>query len=125
MKRYAILVIAVLFIFFDADYNQAADIKQLMEIGASQSKIAKSMQQETKNYNAVKNAINAGVIKDGMASDLIRKKYGVPIIDIYDKKQNLKKWLYMPASSSHFKGEKLYLYIDSDNNVNGWEIVEN
>ncbi|MBU4377176.1 MAG: hypothetical protein KKD29_06880 [Candidatus Omnitrophica bacterium] len=124
MKRYGILMVAGLFIFFSADYTLAADMKKLMEVGASQTEIAKSLRQETKSYDAVKKAINSGAIKEGMTADTIRKKYGGPIIEVYDKKRDITKWLYMPASSNHFGGEKLYIHIDSDNKVKGWELIE-
>lgn len=123
MRKYKILfvMIAISLLGFIAAYS--ADLKTLMEIGASQADIAKTLQQETKNYNGVKNAIASGAIKEGMASDIVRRKYGEPIIETYDKKCDLTKWLYMPASSSHFGGEKLYLYVDKENKVKGWELV--
>ena len=124
MKKHAILLIAGLVIFFGATYVFAADLKTLMEIGASQADIAKTLQRETKNYNEVKKAIASGAIKEGLAADTVRKKYGQPILETYDKKHDATKWLYMPASSTHFKGEKLYLYFDKGNKVKSWELVE-
>ena len=124
MKKYKILFSTGLVVFFITTNTFSADLKTLMEIGASQADIAKSLKQETKNYNEVKKAINSGAIKEGLAADAIRRKYGNPIIETYDKKRDLTKWLYMPASSTHFKGEKLYLYIDRDNKVKSWELVE-
>ncbi len=124
MKRYKILFTVGLFVFFIATNTFSADLKTLMEIGASQVDIAKSLQQETKNYNEVKKAINSGAIKEGLAAETIRKKYGEPILETYDKKRDATKWLYMPASSNHFKGEKLYLYLDKENKVKSWELVE-
>ena len=61
-----------------------------------------------------------------MPAGKIQKKYGKPIFDsIYDKKRSAYKWLYMPATSNHFEGEKLYLFIDKDDNLVGWKIIEN
>lgn len=124
MKRYKILFMGAFFVFLTAANAFSADLKQLMEIGASQADIAKTLQQETKNYNEVKKAIASGAIKEGMPADAVRKRYGGPILDTYDKKHDATKWLYMPASSNHFKGEKLYLYIDKDNKVKSWELIE-
>ncbi len=117
------LLIALLILPYAAP-AEAADIKTLMEIGASQAEIAKSLQRETKSYDAIKKAINSGDIKEGMAANTIRGKYGDPVIEASDKDRDLAKWLYMPASSGHFSGEKLYIYMDSDNKVKDWKIVE-
>ncbi|MFH0839861.1 MAG: hypothetical protein V1883_02455 [Candidatus Omnitrophota bacterium] len=118
-----LLLISALILLYTTP-TKAADMKKLMEVGASQAEIAKVLRQETKSYEAVKKAINSGRIREGMTADIIRKKYGGPIIETYDKKNDITKWLYMPASSDHFKGEKLYIHIDSDNKVKGWKLIE-
>jgi hypothetical protein len=104
--------------------NTYADLKTLMEVGKSQAGIAKSLGEETKNYNGIKEAIIAKELKEGMSADTIKTKYGEPIIDIFDKKKNAYKWLYMPATSTHFKGEKLYLFVDKEGRLVGWEFIE-
>jgi len=101
-----------------------ADLKTLIEIGKNQADIAKSLNKETENYNKVKEAITSGELKEGMAAGEIQKKYGEPVINIFDKKKNAYKWLYMPATSTHFKGEKLYLFVDKEDRLVGWQIIE-
>ncbi|MEA3305701.1 MAG: hypothetical protein U9R52_02690 [Candidatus Omnitrophota bacterium] len=101
-----------------------ADLKTLMKVGKNQAAIAKALKKETKNYNSAKDAIVSGKLEEGMPADKIRKKCGEPIIEIYDKKKNAYKWLYMPAASSHFEGEKLYLFIDKEDELVGWKLVE-
>lgn len=123
-QRYRILCAGVSIIAFWYTSAYAADLKTLMEIGASQADIAKTLQQETKVYNGVKSAIDSGAIKKGMAADKLRKKYGEPVISVYDKKREADKWLYMPSESTHFKGEKIYLYFDKENKLTEWEKIE-
>jgi hypothetical protein len=101
-----------------------ADLKKLMEVGHNQAEIAKALKKETRNYKRVKKAIIADKLEEGMPADKIKKKYGKPIIDIYDKKKNAYKWLYMPATSTHFEGEKLYLYVDQEDKLVGWKLLE-
>ena len=102
-----------------------ADLRTLIGVGKSQAVIQKALKKETKAYNKVKEAIIAGKLVEGMESGDIRKKYGEPIIDnVYDKKRNAYKWLYMPATSSHFEGEKLYLFINEESKLVGWKLVE-
>lgn len=124
MKKYKILFAAVSIVFIGLALAYSADLKTLMEIGASQADIAKTLQRQTSIYNGIKSAIASGALKVGAAAETIRQKYGEPVIDVYDKKRDSNKWLYMPAESSHFKGEKIYLYFDKQNKLTEWEAVE-
>lgn len=119
-----VLSIAIAATLFFTSYSDGADLKTLMEIGASQADIAKTLQQQSKIYEGVKSAIDSGAIKKGMSADTVRKKYGEPVIDVYDKKLDSNKWLYMPAESSHFSGEKIYLYFDKEKNLTDWKKIE-
>ena len=44
--------------------------------------------------------------------------------NLFDEKRNAYKWLYMPAASSHFEGEKLYLFVDKEGTLVGWKLIE-
>ena len=101
-----------------------ANLKTLMEVGKNQAAIARALKKETKNYNRAKDAVVSGKLEEGMPAGKIRKKCGEPIIEVYDKKKDAYKWLYMPAASSHFEGEKLYLFIDKEDKLVGWKLVE-
>lgn len=103
---------------------KAAGLKTLMEMGANQADIAKTLREETNIYNGVKSAIDSGAVQKGAAADTIRKKYGEPVIIVHDKKRDASKWLYMPAESTHFKGEKIYLYFDKENKLTEWGKIE-
>ena len=104
--------------------NAHADLKTLINIGKSQERMAKALKEETKNYNKVKEAILEEELEEGISSEKIKKKCGEPIIDIFDNKRNVYKWLYMPETSTHFEGEKIYLYVDEEGVLVGWQLVE-
>lgn len=123
-RKYRILCAVVSVIAFWCTSAHSADLKTLMEIGASQADIAKTLREQTKIYDGVKSAVDAGAIKKGMTSDVVRRKYGEPVINVYDKKHDASKWLYMPAESTHFKGEKIYLYFDKENKLIESEKIE-
>ncbi len=125
MMRYArIFCIAALSILL-IDSLAHAGLKELMKVGKEQERIAKALKQETKNYNRAKEAILSGKLKEGMTASDVRKKCGEPILDsIFDRQRGAYKWLYMPETSTHFKGEKLYLYIDKEDKLVGWKLVE-
>lgn len=116
------IMIAALAILFPATCAYA-DLRTLMEVGKSQETIAKALKEETKNYNKVKKAIISGELKEGMPAEKVRKNYGEPVIEIYDEKKNADKWLYIPATSTHFEGEKLYLFVDREGKLVGWQLV--
>lgn len=124
IKRRIVIALFMFTAILFAGRSASADLKALIEVGKSQAQIAKALKEETKNYDKVKNAILSQKLKEGMPADRIRKKYGDPIIEIYDEKKNANKWLYMPATSTHFKGEKLYLFMDQEDNLVGWRIIE-
>ncbi len=122
-KRIAMALFIVIVLTGSFGTLAYAGLKELMEVGRNQAAIAKALKKETKNYNKVKKAIISGKLIEGMTADKIRKRYGEPIIEIYDKKKDAYKWLYMPATSSHFEGEKLYLFIDKEDKLVGWKLV--
>lgn len=124
MLKHRVMILFIVMSILFLETNVYANLKKLMEVGKSQADIAKALKKETKNYNRVKKAIISEKLKEGMLAKEIRKKYGEPIIDIYDEKKNAYKWLYMPATSTHFEGEKLYLFIDKEDKLVGWRMVE-
>ena len=122
INRGVILIIAVLILLVTV--QAYAGLRELIEVGKNQAQIAKALKNETKNYNRLKKAIVSGKLEEGMLATKIKKRYGEPIIDIYDKKKNAYKWLYMPATSTHFEGEKLYLFVDNEDKLVGWKLIE-
>ncbi len=123
-KRMLITLSTVILIAVAGTYAHG-DLRTLIRLGKSQADMSKASKKETRNYNRVKDAITASKLKEGMSADKIRKKYGEPIFDnIYDKKRNAYKWLYMPATSTHFGGEKVYLFVGEDGKLVGWKLVE-
>jgi hypothetical protein len=123
MRRQKAITLLILVIILLLTTNAYADLKKLMELGSSQARIAKALKKETKNYNKVKKAIISGKLEEGTPGDKIKRKYGEPIIDIYDEKRAANKWLYMPATSTHFEGEKLYLFVGAEGKLVGWQLV--
>lgn len=124
MAKQKALIPVVLLITLLLGTPAHGDLKALMKLGKSQAEISKSLQEESKNYKRVKDAIISEELKEGMPAAGIREKYGEPIIDVFDNKKNAYKWLYMPATSTHFKGEKLYLFVSEEGKLVGWKLIE-
>ena len=111
MKNFKTVFFLILFL---SGTNCFADgLDTLIEVGRGQAEIQKSYAGETRIYNDVKEAVEDGEIKKGQGADEIRRKYGEPVVNIPDMETGMDKWIYKPAKSSFFKGEKIYLFFDS------------
>jgi len=85
----------------------------LIKVGKSQSKMEKVLAKETKNYKAVKKAVESGAIKVGDEAASIKKRFGEPVVTI-SQKGNSEKWVYKPGHATHFDNVKIYLFFDSN-----------
>ena len=113
MKKITITLFVLLF----AASAFAEGLDTLIEVGQSMGDIAKESNEETRNFEGVKRAIERGSLKAGEAKDSIRKKYGDPVVDFPKDANGPEKWVYKPASSSYFEGIKIYLYFDDSGNL--------
>ena len=91
----------------------AGGIGALQEVGRSMADINAALESQTKVFNRVKSAVDRGEIGKGMPKEEINRKYGEPVIANDDSATGRDKWVYMPASSTFFKGIRIYLYFDS------------
>lgn len=89
----------------------------MIEVGKSMADINKAMDEETKVFNRVKEAVDSGAIKKGMSKNDIRSRYGEPVIVNDDSATKREKWAYKPASSTFFKGIRIYLLFDGSGNL--------
>ena len=91
----------------------AEGLSTLIEVGKSQNAMQKTLDKETKSFEALKKAIQKGAIKKGESQDVIKKRYGEPVIILPDK-QYAKKWVYKPGYATWFDGVRIYLFFDDD-----------
>lgn len=106
--RRAVLIMSLVFI---ASQCFADGLGTLIEVGESMKEIAKHNEEETKSFEGVQRAIENGSIKEGQSKSSIREKYGEPVIATREADAR-EKWVYMPATSTFFKGKKIYLFFD-------------
>lgn len=101
---------------FPAQFR-AEGLNSLIEVGKSMADIKEAMEEDTRAFNIVNAAVRRGAIKKGLPKESIRSSYGEPVIANDDFATGREKWVYMPASSTFFKGEKIYLFFDSKGNL--------
>jgi len=106
--------ILILTICFSAGLSNAEGLQTLIETGKSMGEIQKALDEETERYVQVKQAIDSGMLKKGASKDEVVAQYGEPIVASIDTITKRAKLVYMPASSSFFKGAKIYLYFKGD-----------
>ena len=108
-----------------AAYNCSAEgLGTLIELGRSQAEMQKQFAQETKAFEAVKKAIETGMIKKGMDKASILAKYGEPIVVVDDMDGKRKDWIYKPAESSFFKGIRATLFFTAEGVLDEAKIEE-
>jgi len=103
--------IILLALVFDC---RAEGLDVLMEVGRSQAEMQKQYARETKAFEAVKRAIEAGMIKNGMDKASVIAKYGEPVVKVDDPDGKRKDWIYKPAESSFFKGIRATLFFTAE-----------
>jgi hypothetical protein len=89
---------------------RAEGLGTLIELGRSQAEMKKQYDQETKAFEAVKKAIEAGIVKKGMDKASVIAKYGEPVVVVDDPDGKREDWIYKPAESSFFKGIRATLF---------------
>jgi hypothetical protein len=89
---------------------RAEGLGTLIELGGSQAEMQKQYARETKAFEAVKSAIEAGMVKKGMDKASILAKYGEPVAMVDDLDGIREDWIYKPAESSFFKGIRATLF---------------
>jgi len=101
----------------------ADGIATLKDVGRSMADINREMERETKAFGRVKSAVDRGDIMKGTPKADIMRRYGEPVIANDDSATGREKWVYKPASSTFFKGIKIYLYFDAIGNLDEIRIV--
>ena len=90
-------------------------INTLQSLGKNMAAQEKAVQKETNRYEKLKKAILEGELKKGMPARKLIKRFGEPSVVLSEP--NRKKYVYKPGDGSWFSGEKIYLYIDTQNTL--------
>ena len=107
------LVAAALMIFvIAAPECRGGGLETLINVAKQQAEIGKALDNETQVYAGVKKGIETGAIAKGVPGSEIRRQYGDPVVMIAGSAVKAERWVYKPASSTHFKGERVSIYFD-------------
>lgn len=107
-----IVYFAVIILIASSVRACAEGLDTLVDMGKSMADIGAAMDEETDTFNRVKSAVDSGKITRGSSGANIRARYGEPVIISCDSAAKKEKWAYKPASSSFFKGVRIYLLFD-------------
>ena len=116
----------IIFLFAVNSSSYGEGVSALKELDKSQAEIRKDLAQETEVFNSLEKAITGGTVKKGASKKEIVKKVGEPVVVIEDSEGYMgrEKWVYKPASSSFFKGAKIYLFFDKFGILDDIEIIK-
>lgn len=92
----------ILLMFVSRSYADGLDT--LIEVARSQGEIQKQFADETRTFEKVKKAIEAGAITKGQTRSAIQEKYGEPVVAVKDIDGKREDCVYKPATSSFFNG---------------------
>ena len=109
-----IITISCVILLVSAVNLCAEGLGTLIELGKSQAEMHKQYARETKAFEAVKRAIEAGMIKKGMDKASVLAKYGEPVVIVDDPDGKREDWIYKPAESSFFKGIRATLFFTAE-----------
>jgi hypothetical protein len=122
MKK--MLFIALIIIFSSCLNIYADGLGTLVEVGKDLAETQKAWAEQTQAFERVKQGVDSGAIRKGQSKSAISGNYGEPVITTLDKRTNREEWVYMPASSTFFKGVKIYLYFDKNDALDEIKAVE-
>ena len=83
-----------------------ADLGSLIDLARGQSAMQEGYKKDTRRFERVKSAVEAGTIRKGRPKDEIEDVYGRPVVVLEARQGEREKWIYKPASSSFFKGRQ-------------------
>ena len=122
MKKAAFIAAAVFIITFPAICT-ADGIGSLIEVGKGMDAAKKDLAEETARFNSVKSAVETGALQKGISRQAVLSQYGEPVVMNEDFATNRERWVYKPASSSFFEGERIYLFFDASGALNEIKIM--
>lgn len=113
MSRKIAIGLLVILLTYALDCR-ADGLGTLIEVARSQADIKKQYSHETRAFENVKKAIEAGAIKKGQTKDVINSKYGAPVVSVKDMDGKREDWIYKPETSSFFEGSRATVIFTDD-----------
>lgn len=116
--RYSIAVF-----FMTAHFSAHAEgLSTLSQVAKNQDSMLGETQKETKAFNAVKKGLENGTLTKGQTQDIIRSRFGEPVVTLTNSDGN-EKWIYKPAHASYFNGIKIYLFFNTEKTLAGIKML--
>ncbi len=109
-KSPGLLVAAVLVI---SSCSWADGLGTLIEASKGLGAAKAALKAETANFDRAKAALDGGFLEKGQTKEAILRQCGEPVVANEDFPSKRERWVYKPASSSFFKGPRLYLFFDA------------
>lgn len=112
MKKISIVICVILLV--SVSVCGAEGLGTLIEVANSQAQIKKQYDEETRNFEKVKKAIESGAIRKGQTRSDISAIYGKGVVSIKNFDGKREDCIYKPGTSSFFKGIRATLIFTED-----------
>lgn len=96
----------------------------LMALSKDRGVMEADYAKETKSYNALKEALEKGDLERGLTNEEIIKKFGKAVVVLPEGSEGMERWVYKASEFSYFKGAKVYLFFNSQGELESWELAE-
>lgn len=112
IRKTCISLLIVLCACSNAAY--ADGIGTLIQVGKNMGEVEKACRAETAAHRRVKEAVSNGSLTTGVSREAVYASFGEPVVMNMHCASGREKWVYMPAESNHFAGEKICLYFSEE-----------
>ena len=119
MKLIIIIIVLSLLILQAPEAFAQGYIRRLKGISDGMNYMDQERQQEGRNYKRAEEFVIGPDIAVGLSKDDIVKTCGEPVAIA----SGGTRWVYKPPTSTFFKGEKIYLFFNKDDQLIDWEKV--
>lgn len=98
------------------------DIGFLKELADDEKDKAKTIENDTRNYEKLKEALASGKLKPGMPIEEVRNRFGEPVVSTQEKEGM--RLGYKPGPASWFGEQKIYLFFDDQGKLLKFQSAE-
>jgi len=125
VKAFLLLIFSLVIVLTNSGCAQVGrkvdTLQMLRRLGHNDKLKQQALNQETANFQRLKNYIQTNKIKPGISIRSALGKFGEPVSVLTEPEGQ--RWAYKSSDADWLGGEKIYLFFDLKNSLVDWECV--